>query len=100
MVIDLYCLTKLRARLMLSGFLVWLALPALSSAPHFEGAQFSVSGLSLTGPFMVCAPALPTPRHAAATATAIALVLMTISFPKMFLRTSLLYPRGGKAWAG
>ena len=35
---------------MLAGFFVWLAEPALSSAPHFEGAQFSVEGLSDYGP--------------------------------------------------
>ena len=47
---DLNCLTVASARLMCAGFLVWLAEPALSSAPHFEGAQFSVKGLSSEGP--------------------------------------------------
>ena len=35
---------------MWAEFFVWLAEPALSSAPHFEGAQFSVKGLSAEGP--------------------------------------------------
>ena len=55
---------------MLAGFFVWLAEPALSSAPHFEGAQFSVKGLSDDGPGRTCANA------ELARATAIALAEM------------------------
>src|SRR5262245_29513027 len=47
---DLNCLTVPSARLMFSEFLEWLAEPARSSLPHFEGAQFSVKGFSATGP--------------------------------------------------
>ena len=54
---DLNCLTASSARLMWAGFFVWLAEPALSCAPHFEGAQFSVKGLSADGPGSVCANA-------------------------------------------
>src|SRR5262245_58414275 len=42
---------------MFAELLVWLAEPARSFGPHFEGAQFSVSGLSDTGPFSVCVSA-------------------------------------------
>src|SRR5215475_6773310 len=60
---DLYCLTVASARLMLFEFLVWLALPALSSAPHLDGHHFSVNGASLTGPLSACART--TPAHPA-----------------------------------
>src|SRR5580765_6607306 len=67
---DLNCLTVAKARLMFAEFLVWFALPALSSAPHFEGHHFSVNGASLTGPLSACAmtrPAKPTSRPTAVT---------------------------------
>ena len=51
MVMALNCLTVASARLMLAEFLVWLALPAMSAAPHLLGAQFSCKGLSSTLPF-------------------------------------------------
>src|SRR5579859_5180884 len=57
MVIALNCLMVARARLMFAEFLTWLALPALSSAPHLVGNHFSVIGASLTGPFRVWAVA-------------------------------------------
>src|SRR5215813_11086611 len=60
---DLYCLTVASARLMLFEFLVWLALPALSSTPHLDGHHFSVNGASLTGPLSACART--TPAHPA-----------------------------------
>src|SRR5262249_13264140 len=47
------------ARAMFAELLVWLADPARSVAPHFEGAHFSSRGLSETGPFSVCATANP-----------------------------------------
>src|SRR5690349_18687934 len=67
MVMDLNCLTVPSARLIFAEFLVWLALPALSSAPHFDGHQFSVHGASLTGPFNGCPCAIAEPANAAST---------------------------------
>src|SRR5262245_12611679 len=60
MVIALFCLTVAKARLMFAEFLVWFALPALSSAPHLDGHHFSVNGASLTGPLRAWAIANPT----------------------------------------
>ena len=56
MVMDLFCLTVDRARAILPGLLVWLALPIRSSLPHWVGAQ--VSALSSIGPFKAwcCVP--------------------------------------------
>src|SRR6476620_1396012 len=68
------------ARLMLAEFLVWLALPALSSAPHFDGHQFSVHGASLTGPLIACA--IAEPANAASTTPATIDSFMTYSFPE------------------
>src|SRR6476646_437304 len=65
----LNCLIVANARLMLAAFLTWLALPALSSAPHLVGNHFSVIGASLTGPFRVWAEAAPA-KHRAPTAAA------------------------------
>src|SRR5215467_8720087 len=53
----LFCLMVASAFAMFAELLVWLAEPARSFGPHFEGAQFSVSGLSDTGPFSVCVSA-------------------------------------------
>src|SRR5262245_47822697 len=58
-VMDLNCLTVPSARLMFSELLEWLADPARSSLPHFEGAQFSLKGFSAAGPGRNCADALP-----------------------------------------
>src|SRR4029078_13488936 len=51
----LNCLTVASARLMLAGFLVWFALPALSSLPHSGVSQ--LRALSSLGPFNVWADA-------------------------------------------
>src|SRR5512134_1083181 len=44
---------------MFAEFLVWLALPALSSAPHLDGHHFSVNGASFTGPLRAWATTRP-----------------------------------------
>src|SRR5678815_3816206 len=80
MVRDLFCLMVPSARLMFAEFLVWFALPALSSAPHFDGHQFSVQGASLTGPLIACA--IAEPANAASTTPATIDSFMTYSFPE------------------
>src|SRR5258706_5406920 len=79
MVIALNCLMVARARLMLAGFLVWFALPALSSLPHSGVSQ--LRALSSVGPFNAWAEAVPA-KHKAPTAAA-----MTVS---LFIRNLLL----------
>src|SRR6185295_4796569 len=55
MVMALNCLMVARARLMFAGFLVWFALPALSSLPHSGVSQ--LRALSSVGPFNAWADA-------------------------------------------
>src|SRR3954464_6256123 len=88
MVIALLCLMVANARLMLAEFLVWFALSPFSSAPHFDGHQFSVHGASLTGPFNACA--IAEPANAASTTPAMIDSFMTNSFPES-ISTDLLF---------
>src|SRR5262245_227949 len=53
---------------MFAELFVWFAEPARSFGPHFDGAQFSVSGLSDTGPFSVCVSAGTARASSSATA--------------------------------
>src|SRR4051794_28842830 len=85
MVMDLNCLTVAIARLMFAEFLVWFALPALSSAPHFEGHHFSVNGASLTGPLSACAMTRPA-KPASNPTTVTADNFIDVSLPSGLLR--------------
>src|SRR5580765_4933289 len=82
---DLNCLTVARARLMFAEFLVWFALPALSSAPHFEGHHFSVNGASLTGPLSACAMTRPANPASKPTVVTVDSFMMS-PFPAVLLR--------------
>src|SRR5215470_8485396 len=75
MVITLFCLIRASARATFAGLFVWLAEPARSLAPHFDGAHFSSSGLSDTGPFRVWVPAGPANASTAAITIALAMTL-------------------------
>src|SRR5262245_19065300 len=90
MVIALFCLTVAKARLMFAEFLVWFALPALSSAPHLDGHHFSVNGASLTGPLRACA--MTTPTNPARTTTAMLESFMLLSPSQKRSFTPLLSP--------
>src|SRR5437773_1568787 len=76
MVIDLFCLIVASARAMFAELLVWFADPARSLAPHLDGAHFSSSGLSETGPFSVWASELP----AKITSSAISTIDRTLAY--------------------
>src|SRR6185369_1535192 len=78
MVMALNCLTVASARLMLAGFLVWFALPALSSLPHSGVSQ--LRALSSIGPFKAWADAVPA-KHKAPTAAAMAVSLFIRDSP-------------------
>src|SRR3954468_14473111 len=78
MVMALNCLTVARARLMLAGFLVCVALPALSSLPHSGVSQ--LKALSSIGPFNAWADAVPA-KHKAPTAAAMIVSLFIADSP-------------------
>src|SRR5438093_7695352 len=75
---------------MFAELLVWFADPARSLAPHLDGAHFSSSGLSETGPFSVWAPELPEKIESSA--------ISTIGRTVAYLMGSLLSRSGSCAY--